>query len=225
MMTMNRIGVLGGSFNPPHLAHLQAAQIAARELDLDEVLVVPCAVPAHKQLEGDPGAHGRLALSEAMASCDPLLRVDTLEFDRPGPSYTADTMAILSQRMPSSELHFIVGFDQAMTIGSWEGASELLNLAALAVVPRDDLSWGPVERELHRIGANFQILSQPPDSMSSTLVRASLLAGDDRWRAWVPAPVASLIDLWGLYGSAPSPQQPSLSSAACAFGRLAAASL
>jgi nicotinate-nucleotide adenylyltransferase len=225
---MKRIGVLGGSFNPPHNAHLQAAEIAAQELNLDQVVLVPCAVPAHKQLQGDPGPQGRLSLAHALAASNPdLLRVDPLEFNRPGPSYTADTLEVLTRQQPDADFHFILGFDQAIALPGWTKVHRMLELSSVAVVPRQELavSTALVDRSLRQLNASYTVLASAPDDISSTRVRDHIIDGNPQWRAEVPPAVAALIEHWRLYRTVQPAQPVTLIDAVSSFGRAAAAQL
>ena len=119
-----KIGIYGGTFNPPHLGHLAAARAAMDALGLDKLLLMPAATPPHKELPpGSPPAADRLAMAEKLA--DALLmpktvQVSTLEMDRPGPSYTADTVEQLHEREPESELWLLVGSDMFLTLHTWK---------------------------------------------------------------------------------------------------------
>jgi len=114
-----RVGILGGTFNPPHLGHLVCAQEAHAQLELDVVLWVPTNVPPHKVLENDPGAQVRLALAELAVAADDRFEVSALELDREGPSFTVDTLRALSERAPEDELIFIAGGDMARSLPAW----------------------------------------------------------------------------------------------------------
>ena len=87
-----RIGILGGTFNPPHLGHLVCAQEAYRELGLDQVMLIPARIPPHKPVEDEPGAEHRLELCRLAVAGDERFDVSDLELHRDGPSYTVDTL-------------------------------------------------------------------------------------------------------------------------------------
>src|SRR5690606_7704427 len=93
---VGRIGVLGSAFNPPHLGHLALAQEAVWALDLDRVILVPTGVAPHKEIEDDPGAAVRLEMTRLAASEDARLEVSSIEVERPGLSYSVETLAALS---------------------------------------------------------------------------------------------------------------------------------
>lgn len=133
---MARIGILGGSFNPPHLAHLVCASEAAAQLSLDRVLLTPVAAPPHKEAEQDPGPQVRLELCRLAIEGDDRLGVCELEVQRGGPSYTVDTLKELHARTPEDDLTFIVGGDIALGLPRWHEPQAVLGLARLAVAER-----------------------------------------------------------------------------------------
>ena len=133
---MARLGILGGSFNPPHLGHLVCAQEAFDQLSLDVVLLVPVAVPPHKELSDDPGALHRVELCRRAAGDDERLAVSTLEVERGGPSFTVDTLQALHELQPEDDLTFIAGGDMARGLPSWREPERILELATVAVAER-----------------------------------------------------------------------------------------
>ena len=145
---MPRVGILGGAFNPPHLGHLVCAQEAQVQLELDRVVLVPVGEAPHRTLEDDPGAEARLEMAELAAEGDPGLSVSRIELDRPGPSYTADTLAALRERAPDDELTLILGGDQAAALPSWHEPERVLELARVAAVERVDWAREEIVRSL-----------------------------------------------------------------------------
>jgi len=131
-----RIGIFGGSFNPPTLAHLVCASEAVAQLDLERVLLTPVAAPPHKDAERDPGADERLALCRLAVEGDERLGVCDVEVLRGGPSYTVDTLRELHERKPEDHLTFIVGGDIALGLPTWREPEAVLGLARLAVAER-----------------------------------------------------------------------------------------
>ena len=109
---MRRIGIYGGSFNPPHLGHVLAARNARALLQLGEILFIPAAIPPHKAVAGgSPDGETRLALTELAIAGETGMSVSRSELDRPGPSYTVDTLCELHGRYPGASLYWIVGSD------------------------------------------------------------------------------------------------------------------
>jgi nicotinate-nucleotide adenylyltransferase len=204
-------GILGGSFNPPHLGHLALARDAIDELDLDRVLIVPVCLPPHKPAPADdPGAEHRLAMCRALARGTEGLEVSTLEIDRGGRSYTIDTLEDVHASHPDAELTLILGADVACTLPSWRRPREILTLARVAVAERDsdeqgDEVGGLRERVLTALrsldpDARVTLLAMPPVDISSTMVRERLAAREPVDDLVGPS-VASYIAEHGLYGS------------------------
>jgi nicotinate-nucleotide adenylyltransferase len=128
-----RIGLLGGTFNPPHLAHLVCAQEACAQLELDRVLLVPVHEPPHKEVEADPGVDHRVELCRRAVAGDARFEVSRIEADVPGRSYTVDTLRRLHDSSPEDELTFIVGGDMAHALPTWHEPEAVLSLATLGV--------------------------------------------------------------------------------------------
>ena len=127
---MKRIGLLGGTFNPPHAGHLKLAELALQNLELDELRLVPTALPPHKPRPGLDGP-ARLRLLRELP-----YPVETLEVDRGGASYTVDTLEALAAREPGCAWILIMGSDQLAGFGGWKRPGRILELASLAVSPR-----------------------------------------------------------------------------------------
>jgi nicotinate-nucleotide adenylyltransferase len=130
-----KIGVLGGTFNPIHLAHLRLAEEMREALTLERVLLVPAGDPPLKHADIAPAAH-RLEMARRAAASNPALEVLDLEVRRAGPSYSVDTLGELRERMPDAELWFIVGADTLPTLPAWRTPERLFALANFAVATR-----------------------------------------------------------------------------------------
>ncbi|MEJ7785542.1 MAG: nicotinate (nicotinamide) nucleotide adenylyltransferase [Solirubrobacteraceae bacterium] len=194
---LSRLGLLGGTFNPPHLGHLACASEALEQLGLDRVELVPVFTPPHKTVAGDPGADVRLELCRLAVGDDDRLGVCDLEVRRGGPSFTVDTLRALDG---SDELTFIVGGDMALSLPAWHRPAEILRRARLGVVERGDTRRAEIEHTLARYpDASIDFFTMPRIDISSTDVRARAAAGR-RIRHLVPAGVAGAIAARGLYG-------------------------
>jgi len=135
-----RIGILGGSFNPVHVGHLRLAVEACERLALDRVDLVPCSVPPHKDARGLlPFRLRAQAVQLALGDADggPPLRLDSLEQERQGPSYTVDTLEAYGAREPDARLFFILGAGDLVALPSWKEGLSLPERTSLAVVPRE----------------------------------------------------------------------------------------
>ncbi len=198
---MARVGLLGGTFNPPHVGHLVCAMEARDELGLDEVRLVVAATPPHKEVEHDPGADVRVELARLAAAVEPGLEVSTVELDRPGPSYTVDTLQALHDLHPADQLTFIVGGDMAHALLSWKQPEAVLRLARLGVAEREEIRRRDVCAVLSGLAGvpeRLDFFDMPRLDVSSSLVRRRV-AGGRPIRHLVPAAVAERIAALGLY--------------------------
>jgi nicotinate-nucleotide adenylyltransferase len=130
------VGILGGTFNPPHVGHLAAARTTLEQLGLERVVLMPANVAPHKRREADPGPEHRLAMCRLAVAGQPGLGVCEVELARGGMSYTVDTLRAISASLPNAELTLIVGADTARTLPAWREPRALLELADLAVIAR-----------------------------------------------------------------------------------------
>ncbi|MDQ3607975.1 MAG: nicotinate-nucleotide adenylyltransferase [Actinomycetota bacterium] len=195
-----RLGLLGGTFNPPHLGHLLCAQEAHAQLRLDRVWLLPVASPPHKEIAGDPGPRTRLELCGLAVGDDDRLGVSDLEVRRGGPSYTADTLRELHARAPEDELTFIVGGDMALSLPAWREPEAVLELATVAVAERSGAARQDIIDRLAGIGAadRVRFFDMPRLDVSSSEIRARVADG---WpiRYLVPDAVAAHIEQRGMY--------------------------
>jgi nicotinate-nucleotide adenylyltransferase len=195
-----RIGIFGGTFNPPHLGHLICAQEAYLQLRLDQVMLIPARVPPHKPVEEEPGAEHRLELCRLAVDGDERFAVSEIEINRPGPSYTVDTLAELHSRAPDNELFLIVGGDIAAGFAQWHQPERVLSLAMLAVAKRRGTSRGSVNAALDqlKVGERAAFFRMPRIGLSSTMIRERVRARQPV-RYLVPDPVIRYIDEHHLY--------------------------
>ena len=203
---MARIGILGGTFNPPHLGHLVCAQEAHAALNLDRVVLMPAAATPHKAVPGDPGAEVRLELCRLATARDERLAVSRVELDRPGRSYTVDTLAALRSAHPEDELTFIVGGDMAASLPSWRDPGRVLSLAGFAVAERAGEGAGREEildalDTFPGAAERLEFFTMPRIDISSTEIRRRVAQGRPI-RYLVTDDVADLIGARGLYGGA-----------------------
>jgi nicotinate-nucleotide adenylyltransferase len=194
------IGILGGTFNPPHRGHVALAQHVRGQLGLTQMVLMPAGTPPHKPGEGDPGAEHRLQMCRLAIEGVAHLSVSDLEVRRGGPSYTVDTLRSMKATAPDARLTFIVGADTARTLPSWHEPKQLLGLAGLAVAARQGTSRDEVLQALDSLGVPSQLtfLEMPNVAVSSSLVRQRV-AHDQPVDDLVGAAVASYIAEQGLY--------------------------
>ena len=192
-----RIGLLGGTFDPPHLGHLVVAECALVELGLDEVRLLVAGAPWMKAAVST--AQDRVAMVEAAVADAPGLVCDAREVGRPGPTYTADTLAELRAEDPDAEIFFVLGEDAAAALPDWERIGDAFALATFVVVTRPG-NDPPDEASLPGPVVHLQI---PQLYVSSTDLRARFARGGaTRWL--VPPAVDALVRSRGLYGSPPA---------------------
>jgi nicotinate-nucleotide adenylyltransferase len=198
-----RIGLLGGTFNPPHLGHLVCAQEAWVQLGLDRVLFVPVHDPPHKEIEADPGVEHRVELCRRAVAGDERFAVSRVEADVEGPSFTVDTLRRLHEKQPEDDLTFIVGGDMAHSLPAWREPEAILSLAELGVAERDGMRREELSGRLAALAGaagRVRFFEMPRIDVSSTLIR-SRIAGGLPIRYLVPDGVAEYIAEAGLYGA------------------------
>lgn len=198
---MSRLGVLGGTFDPPHVGHLWLATLAAEKMALDRVLVVPAAAPPHKLEVAMSAPEQRLEMTRLSIADDPLLELSAIETERHGPSYTVDTIEALRDRHPADELVLVMAGDSLAGIDSWREPERLLEMLEWAVGPRPgsvppdratlETRFGPAARRIH-------LLDGPSLDVSGTEIRARVAAGL-AIRYLVPRDVERYIVAHGLY--------------------------
>jgi len=200
--SVRRLGVFGGTFDPVHNTHLDIAHAAQNHSRLDRVLFVVSARPPHKETGVYATPEERYAMVCAALEDRPALEPSRLELDRPGHSYTCDTLRRLHTRYPDTALFLILGFDSLVDLPNWKAPEEILALARLLVVPRP----GPPRAVPRGVQGHYELVPFDAVDLSSTEVRERVIAGapyDDL----VPPAVGRLIRTQGIYrvGAEPEP--------------------
>jgi nicotinate-nucleotide adenylyltransferase len=200
---MGHIGILGGTFNPPHMGHLVMAQEALDQLDLDRVMLMPVAVPPHKEAGQDPGGAARVELCRLAVAGDDRFAVSTLEVERGGASFTVDTLRELHDLEPEHDLTFIVGGDMAQSLPAWREPEAILRLARLAVAEREGVRREDIARRLDPLhdGDRVVFFDMPRIDVSSSGIRRRVAEGRPI-RYLVPDAVAEAVAERGLYRQA-----------------------
>jgi nicotinate-nucleotide adenylyltransferase len=177
------------------------AQEAYWQIGLDRVWLVPANVAPHREMEDDPGAEERLALCAAAAAGVEWLEASRAEVDRPGPSYTVDTLRGLAGERPDDEFVLLLGADRAATLPQWREPEEILRLASVAVTQRSGVEERSVREALAGLSGGERVtgFEMPAIDVSSTLVRERVASGRP-YRFLVPEAVAGRIEERGLYG-------------------------
>jgi len=193
-----RIGVFGGAFDPPHLAHRALLEAALAELKLDVLRVVPTGDAWHKPRRLSAAAH-RLAMVQLAFDDVPHIHVDTQEIARSGPSYTVDTLRHIAAAEPGAELFLIMGADQAAALTSWHDWQAILQLAIICVATRDQQSKNGTMFDAENLfPERFLHLSMPATPVSATQIR-NMIATGQSVQTLVSEPVARYIADHHLY--------------------------
>lgn len=174
-----RIAIYGGSFNPPHLGHAEAARTVCEELKPDIFFIIPDNIPPHKEPdENSPTAAQRLELCRLAFADIPGVVVSDIETSRVGKSYSADTVRLLRERYPEDEFTLVVGTDMLLCFDEWYQFEYLLSECRLAVLPRDDFHDRELEEKIRALetehGARITLLTHTPLEMSSSEIRERL---------------------------------------------------
>ena len=204
---MARVGIFGGSFNPPHRGHLLAAREQKRLLNLDRVILIPAGIPPHKLLaDNSPEASFRLAMTEALTCHDPALTVSDIELRREGASYTADTLAAISAAHPDDELFLLMGTDMFLSFHTWSRPEVICRYATICLAVREAPSekdeqeiQAQTARLIREYGARVERVENRFEEMSSTLIRRMLQF--DCAENYLTPEVLEIIKSNGLYGT------------------------
>lgn len=180
-----KIAVYGGSFNPPHMGHIQAVRSVSERLHPDKILVIPASLPPHKQMTPDtPAPAERLQLCRLAFGDIPGVEVSDLEMRRTGKSYTSDTILQLRERYPADELVFVMGTDMILSLETWHEPETIMHNAAIAVLLRGEERDSQVEAHIRHLretyGADITLVTAPVLPAASSEIREALKQGQGR---------------------------------------------
>ncbi|MGF2617165.1 nicotinate-nucleotide adenylyltransferase [Rossellomorea vietnamensis] len=166
---VKRVGLLGGTFNPPHLGHLIIANEVLHQFGLDEVRFMPAGIPPHKQIKGDTSSEQRKEMVIRAIDNHTGFVMETIELEKEGPSYTYETIKLLVEREPQSEFHFIIGGDMIDYLPKWHMIEELSRL----------IQFVGVKRPGYETESPFNVIMAdvPQIEISSTMIRDRIAAG------------------------------------------------
>ena len=201
----HRLGILGGTFDPPHLGHLWLATLAADAIGLDRVLFMPAAQPPHKPGRPVTSATDRLVMTRLAIADDTSFELSPLEMERTGPSYTIDSVEELRRIYPDASMFLIMATDSFSQIDTWREPDRLLSLIEWVVGPRPGYPSPEPDAMRERFGGaaeRIHVLNGPSLDVSSTQIRERVAAGH-AIRYLVPRGVEELIIDRGLYRRAP----------------------
>ncbi len=195
---LKKIGLFGGSFDPPHLAHRSIAEHAVNQLELDMLHVLPTGTAWHKNTKPSLSSY-RLEMTKLNFSDLPRTFIDDREIKREGPSFTIDTLNELSKQYMNASFFLIIGQDQAQSLENWKNLDDILRLAIIVVAARGDTfgkltSWTPPLA----IQSRFKQLDIPVMGVSATQIRMKI-AGNQDVGSLVYEPVARYIEQYKIY--------------------------
>ncbi len=189
---MSRIGILGGTFDPPHNGHIAIAETAIRKLKLEEVIFVPAKLPPHKSSEKISSRQDRLAMLRLAVGGKERIEISEIEFDRRGPSYTVDTLAELQKQNPDDEFYFLIGADNISEMESWHQPEKILEMVKVVAAGRPGFSAAG------KFAAMIESFDMTPVNISSTIIREKVRS-DQSISGLLPAAVEEYILKQKLY--------------------------
>lgn len=198
-MAKERIGLMGGSFNPIHARHLAIAASALQEAKLDRIVFIPTGNPPHKHQDLADAEH-RFEMTRLATLREPRFSATRIELDREGVIYTVDTLQLLHKQLPDAEFFYLIGDDTLLDLPNWRTPDRVFGQCSFLVCRRaaEDVRKNPLVPALEARGARFQFLSLPPIDISATAIRAQLARGEAPEE--LPPAVFEYIRLMGLYG-------------------------
>lgn len=200
---MKRIGILGGTFNPPHSGHLSIAEDLLAEFSLDEILLLPVGIPPHKRDMNIASNEHRLEMLRLLTMHDPRLVVSDMEMQRSGYTYTVDTLTALREADDNCLYYYIIGTDTLFTLTTWRRYEEVFGMTRFLCVPRpgDDHeeSLQKIAELEKKYGAVIHLAKSTGPDISSTMIR-SCLKENKPLTGLVPAAVEEYMKSHGLFG-------------------------
>lgn len=168
-----RIGLLGGTFDPPHFGHLWVAETARDQLGLDQILFLPVGDPPHKQDKNVTAVSHRLAMTKLAIANNSNFILDTLDIGRPLPHTTQTLLPLIHRAYPDAQFWFLIGADSLHDFPTWEGADEIIQQCQLAVYPRPGvrIDWPLLETAVPGIKTAVDLIKGPIMAISSSGIR------------------------------------------------------
>ena len=204
-MTNKKTGLIGGTFNPVHYGHLFLAEQAMEYCDLDQVLFIPSGISYMKNVREIAGAEDRLQMVRLATADHPDFHVSSVETDRPGASYTCETLLTLSEEYTDTGFYFLVGADNLFSIEKWKDPAEIFRRCTLVAAFRGDEDRSALEEKARELRSRYQaeiiLLPKRRIDISSTEIRQRI-SEKKSIRYMVPEPVRNYITEHGLYQKA-----------------------
>jgi len=177
-----KVGILGGTFDPIHLAHLILAEHAWEQFHLDTVLLMPTAEPPHKENQEITPALHRSRMVQLAIEDNSHLKLSNFELEREGPTYTADTIALLEKEHPECQYYFIIGADSLFYIDRWYHPKQILEKIQIIAAVRGDMGREDLQKQIvflkeHYPKSQIELLDTPHIEISSTLIRENVRQG------------------------------------------------
>ena len=202
-MEKRRIGIIGGTFNPIHYAHLFVAECAREQFKLDRVIFIPSGESYFKRGQDIPSGEIRYQLVKKATEDNPFFKVSRIEIDRPGDTYTIETLEQLSEMYPGDELYFIVGADTLNQIDKWVRYEDVLRACTILAAVRDDTDEENLQNRINELTkmvpeAKIESIRMGRIEISSTMIRERVKA-DKSIKYLLPESCIEYIALKGLY--------------------------
>jgi nicotinate-nucleotide adenylyltransferase len=200
-----KLGILGGTFDPPHFGHLRMAEAALMQLSLDKVLFAPVGVQPLKQDHPATAPEHRARMVELAIADDPRFILSRADLDRPGPHYTVDLLVIIQQQYPKAALWFIMGEDSLSDLPRWREPAQVIQLARLAVLRRPgyEPNWATLDRALPDLRTRIDWIEHAEIDISARDIRQRVQCGLPV-APFVPARVIDYLVAQDLYSDSPS---------------------
>ena len=183
MILMQRLGIFGGTFNPPHKGHIYIVKEALIGAKLDKVIFMPCLQPPHKSVAGDVSAEHRYEMTKLAIQNEPRFEISDLEIKSGGPSYTAKTLEILKKEYPTSRLCFVLGGDSLRDLEKWYHPERIFSLAEIVALRRGGIEDRTFEESAEayrsKYDAEITVVDISPVKVSSSEIRKLLSEGRD----------------------------------------------
>lgn len=196
---MKKIGIFGGTFNPPHIGHINAVEQFKKSLNLDKIIIIPSGIPPHKRVEGEVNCQDRLNMTKLAF---PNYEVLDIEIKKEDISYTVDTLKYLKEQEPNVQLYFLIGSDMFLIFDLWYKPKEICNLCTIVAVARDKKDCEDILTQEKTIkkkyNADVKVINITPVELSSTELREKIKNNIDV-KGQIPKEVLAYIKKKGLY--------------------------
>ena len=201
-MKSNKIGIMGGTFDPVHIGHLIIAEESRVNFDLDKIIFVPTGEPPHKNLKNVTSAKDRYEMTLLSIRHNPYFYISDIEIKREGLTYTIDTIRYFKKRYPKSEIFFIIGADSLINIDKWKNSEELLRESKFIVAKRVGIEYSLLEERINEINDKYSKIvfsvTTPYIDISSTDIRKRVKNGENI-KYYLPLDVEAYIKKNRLY--------------------------